>query len=65
MNWFDFEGKRIVILGLARQGLALARYFVRNGATVVISDAAAADRLQPEIDMLKDLPVELVLGGHP
>ena len=65
MNWFDFEGKRIVILGLARQGLALARYFVRNGATVVISDAAPADRLQSEIDMLKDLPVELELGGHP
>ena len=62
MNWFDFEGKKVVILGLARQGLALARYFTRNGAHVVVSDAAPAQRLQPELEALKDLPVELVSG---
>ncbi len=65
MNWFDFAGKQVVILGLARQGLALARYFARNGADVVVSDAASAEQLQPEIEALKDLPVKLVLGGHP
>lgn len=62
---FDFAGKRIVILGLARQGLALARFFVSQGAQVVVSDAAPAEQLQPEIEALGALPVELVLGGHP
>jgi UDP-N-acetylmuramoylalanine--D-glutamate ligase len=62
---FSFANKKIVILGLARQGLALARFFVAQGAQVVISDAAAAEKLQPEMAALGDLPVELALGGHP
>jgi voltage-gated potassium channel Kch len=33
-----FSGKRIVILGLGRQGLALARFFVRAGALVTVTD---------------------------
>lgn len=58
-------GKRVVILGLARQGLALARYWSAAGASVVISDMAAAEKLQSEVEQLGDLPVELALGGHP
>jgi UDP-N-acetylmuramoylalanine-D-glutamate ligase len=58
-------GKRVVILGLARQGLALARYWIAEGASVVISDMAAAEKLQSEVEKLGDLPVELALGGHP
>ena len=61
----DFSNQTIVILGLARQGTALARFFVRQGARVVLSDAAPATKLQHELEKLEDLPVELVLGGHP
>ncbi len=61
----SFTGKRIVILGLARQGLALARFFVSEGAQVLVSDLANADKLQSELSALADLPIELVLGGHP
>ncbi len=61
----DFQGRRIVILGLARQGTALARFFVADGAQVTVSDAAPAERLAAEIERLGDLPVKLVLGGHP
>ncbi len=58
-------GKRIVILGLARQGSALARFLAASGAAVTISDAAPAERLAVEVAGLGDLPVRLVLGGHP
>jgi UDP-N-acetylmuramoylalanine--D-glutamate ligase len=60
-----FAGKKVVILGLARQGLALARFFVEAGAHTTISDAAPAEKLTQEITQLGDLPVHLVLGGHP
>ncbi len=60
-----FEGKRIVILGLARQGLALARFFTAAGAQVTVSDAAPAEKLAAELDKLGGLPVQLLLGGHP
>lgn len=61
----NFAGKHVIILGLARQGLALARFFVATGARVTVSDAAPAERLAGEIAALGDLPVELALGGHP
>lgn len=60
-----FAGRKVVILGLARQGSALARFFVAAGARVVISDAAPAESLRAEVDALGALSVDLVLGGHP
>lgn len=62
---FDFVDKKVVILGLARQGIALARFFVTAGALTVISDIASAEQLTTELAMLDELPVELVLGEHP
>lgn len=61
----NFADKRIVILGLARQGLALARFFVAEGASVVISDRAPGAELGDALDALADLQVDLALGGHP
>lgn len=60
-----FKGKRLVILGLARQGEALARYAAQAGAEVVVSDLRPAAQLQPRMDALKGLNVEFVLGEHP
>jgi UDP-N-acetylmuramoylalanine--D-glutamate ligase len=60
-----FAGHKVVILGLARQGLALARFFAGVGAKVVVSDLASPERLQAEIAALENLPVELILGSHP
>ena len=40
-----YAGQQIVILGMARQGLALARFFVVQGALVTISD------LRPEREL--------------
>lgn len=71
----SLSGQRVVILGLARQGIAQARFFAAHGAFVIVSDLApaGADALQ---DALRDLAelglttgtapaVQLVLGGHP
>ncbi len=62
---YSFRHKQVVILGLARQGSALARFFHTAGAQVTINDAASADRLGPELESISDLPVDLVLGDHP
>ena len=60
-----FAGRRIVILGLARQGIALARRLAQAGARVVVSDGQPAEKLKPQTAALSTLPIELVLGGHP
>ncbi|MFM7174666.1 MAG: UDP-N-acetylmuramoyl-L-alanine--D-glutamate ligase, partial [Caldilinea sp.] len=61
----SFQGWRIVILGMARQGIALARFFVAAGAQVTLSDVAPAEQLTAELEQLGTLPVRQVLGGHP
>ncbi|MBV7330081.1 hypothetical protein KFU94_17910 [Chloroflexi bacterium TSY] len=61
----DFANKNIVILGLARQGLALSRFFTATNATVTISDVATQEKLVDELAALANLPIKLALGGHP
>ncbi len=61
----SFTGRKVVVLGLARQGMALARFFAAAGARVTVSDAAPAEKVRHEMDALRDLPVEFALGGHP
>jgi UDP-N-acetylmuramoylalanine--D-glutamate ligase len=61
----DFTGKHVVILGLARQGLALTRFFLSQGARVTVSDMATADQLSEPLRQLIGTDVRLVLGGHP
>jgi len=60
-----FAGKRIVIVGLARQGSALARFFCAQGARVTITDIRPAERLEAERAALVALPITYVLGEHP
>jgi UDP-N-acetylmuramoylalanine--D-glutamate ligase len=61
----EFRGRRVVILGLARQGVALARYLAEQGADVVVSDRQPAVSLAPQLEALSGLPIAFVLGGHP
>lgn len=61
----DWKDKRVVILGLARQGTALAQYLVGKGARVVVSDTKPAALLKDALSALSNLPIEYALGGHP
>ncbi|MBT3190887.1 MAG: UDP-N-acetylmuramoyl-L-alanine--D-glutamate ligase [Anaerolineae bacterium] len=60
-NWTD---KNILILGAARQGLALARYLTKHGAKVTLNDKRMPNELKDEQDSLKDIDVEWMLGAH-
>lgn len=59
-NW---EGVRVVVLGLARQGKALSRYLTEHGAEVIASDLKREDELP--LDELSDLELQFELGDHP
>lgn len=60
----DWAGKRAVILGIARQGTALARYLVAHGAHVTLSDLKPREQL--DLQPVAGLPnVDFALGGHP
>jgi len=61
----DWTGKRALILGAARQGQALARWLVRHGAHVTLSDKRSETDLEPARQALADLTIEWVPGDHP
>jgi len=58
-------GKRVVVLGLARQGTALARFLVQAGAEVTVSDLRDGAALGDQLAELAGLPIRYVLGEHP
>ena len=61
----DFAGKRATIIGLAREGTALARFLAEHGAQVTVSDLKGAGELAESIAALEGLPIRYALGGHP
>ena len=54
-----------MILGAARQGLALARWLSLHGARVTLSDARSEADLGVARGSLAEYPITWVLGGHP
>ena len=61
-NW---NGTRVLILGAARQGLALARWLARRASRVTLSDSRSASDLASAQAALADVNVKWALGGHP
>lgn len=59
-----WHGKRVVIIGAARQGLALARFLARHKAVVVLNDQRPEQLLQAEMKSLADYDVQWAVGGH-
>jgi UDP-N-acetylmuramoylalanine--D-glutamate ligase len=61
-NW---NGKRVLILGAARQGLALARWLSLHGAHVTLSDMRSEAELSVARESLAEFQIHWALGGHP
>jgi len=61
----ELEGKSAVVVGLARSGIAAARFLARSGARVVATDRKPALELPEEALNLDRHGVQLELGGHP
>ena len=67
----DWKGKRVIVIGAARQGIALARFFAIHGANVVLNDQKSVEQLQNVKGMLNDLDekslarIEWSFGDHP
>ena len=58
---FSVSGKRVVVVGAARSGIAAAELLVRRGAAVTLTDTR--DRIDEDAQ-LRDAGVALELGGH-
>lgn len=61
-NWTNTH---TLILGAARQGIALARWLSRHGSNVTLSDSRSLEQLASACAALADTSVKWAAGGHP
>ena len=61
----NLRGRRLLIVGLAREGTALARYLSKRGADVVATDLKPPQSFGDTLTPLIEAGVELILGEHP
>src|SRR5229473_6083641 len=60
----DLNGKRVLVVGLGRSGVASALFLKSRGARVTVSDAKSEDQLRKEIPALLDHGIAVETGGH-
>jgi UDP-N-acetylmuramoylalanine--D-glutamate ligase len=60
----DLEGVPVVVVGLARSGVAAAELLARRGARVTATDRKGPGDVPPEVLNLEKAGVTLELGGH-
>lgn len=61
---YDWSGKQVLVLGLARSGVAVARQLHRLGANVTVNDRKPREQA-PEAEELEQLGIRVICGGHP
>src|SRR6266446_6150632 len=60
----ELKGKRVLVIGLARTGIATALFCAERGAIVTATDTRSADELGECVSKLRDAGVQLQLGGY-
>lgn len=61
-----YENKKILVVGMARSGLAAARYLLRQGAVLVVNDSKSEEDLKDICQELVSMgDVRFILGRNP
>jgi UDP-N-acetylmuramoylalanine--D-glutamate ligase len=60
----ELKGKRVLVVGLGKSGLAAAMFLKRQGAQVTVSDVRSAEALGREIPTLLEEGIAVEAGGH-
>lgn len=60
----DLKGKKVLVVGLGKSGLAAALFLRRQGAHVTVSDIRSAEALAKDIPALLDAGIMVESGGH-
>lgn len=61
----EFRNKNILIVGMARSGIAAAHVLKELGAKVTVNDIKPYEEVKKEADSLRKSGVVTVTGGHP
>lgn len=60
----ELKGRNALVVGMARTGVATARFLAARGARVVVTEKRPASALTTEIEALRSRGVDTECGGH-
>ena len=60
----ELQGKRVLVVGVARTGMATARFCVARGARVTATDDRGPEQLAGAVEQLRDLGCTLAFGAN-
>jgi UDP-N-acetylmuramoylalanine--D-glutamate ligase len=60
----ELKGKKVLVVGLGKSGLAAALFLRRRGAQITVSDVRSAEALAKDIPGLLDEGIMVEAGGH-
>jgi UDP-N-acetylmuramoylalanine--D-glutamate ligase len=63
-NGVELRGKKVLVIGLARTGVATSLFFAARGAAVTATDTRSEAEFGEVSATLRDAGVQLELGGH-
>ena len=66
MTLEDFKNKRITVMGVGLHGGGVGgiRFLAEQGAKILATDLKHKEDLNDSLEILKDLPIEFILGEH-
>ncbi len=60
----EVKGKKILVVGLGKTGVALSRFLAGRGANVFVTDSKPGSEMKENCDALKGLDVHFAMGRH-
>lgn len=60
----ELNDKNVLVVGLARTGVAVVRFLAKHGALVTVTDMRDEEKLAESLSELADLEINLELGRH-
>ena len=64
-NLNHLENKKILVLGMARSGVASAMFLKNRGAHVVVNDKKSKSEVLQMVETLESKGIKTIVGGHP
>ncbi|MDD2585288.1 MAG: UDP-N-acetylmuramoyl-L-alanine--D-glutamate ligase [Syntrophomonadaceae bacterium] len=61
----DFAGQRVLIIGMARSGLAAASVLNKRGAQITICDQKNLDYFTEKLNSITETEIKIIAGGYP
>ncbi len=61
----ELAGKNILVIGLGKSGIAVARFLKKRGASIIATDLADGQKLGSTLSVLQEMDIRMALGSHP